>query len=109
MADRMGLRIGGAFAVIFGVMSIFFGGAVLFGGEETHAAAGDVVPFVLWFNTFAGAVYIVAEGAMLLNRLAVPLAIGLALATAVVAGAFTSTSFRVGPMKPGPLARWCYA
>jgi hypothetical protein len=32
----------------------------LFGTEATRAAAGNAVPFVLWFNFLAGFAYILA-------------------------------------------------
>ena len=37
-------------AVVFGIVTIFVGGKTLFGGTEERAAAGGIVPFVLWFN-----------------------------------------------------------
>ena len=41
-------------AVAFGLLTLKEGGTVLFGGPEARAAAGQVVPFVLWFNFLAG-------------------------------------------------------
>ncbi len=41
-------------AALFGLLTIYSGGMVLFGGPATKAAAGDAVPLVLWFNFFAG-------------------------------------------------------
>ncbi len=53
-------------ALIFGVMTVFSGGSVLFGPDETRNLAGAVVPLVLWFNFLAGFAYIL--GAVLIWR-----------------------------------------
>ena len=47
-------------AILFGVATIISGGTVLFGNAETRAAAGAVVPFVLWFNFVSGFAYVLA-------------------------------------------------
>jgi hypothetical protein len=47
-------------AGIFGVLTVYSGGTVLFGGPAARAAAGEVVPFVLWFNFLAGFAYVAA-------------------------------------------------
>jgi len=47
-------------AVLFGLMTIKSGGQVLFGDESYRVAAGNYVPFVLWFNFMAGFAYLVA-------------------------------------------------
>ncbi len=47
-------------AVAFGLLTIKEGGTILFGGEAARAAAGNYVPFVLWFNFLAGFAYVVA-------------------------------------------------
>ena len=52
------------FAAVFGLLTIFSGGMVLFGGAAAEDAAGDVVPLVLWFNFLAGFVYILGAGAL---------------------------------------------
>ena len=54
-------------AIVFGAVTILSGGRALFGSLETRAELGNVVPFVLWFNFFAGFAYIIA-GAGLLQR-----------------------------------------
>lgn len=47
----------------FGAMTVYAGGAVLFGDGSARDAAGNYVPFVLWFNFIAGFAYlIVAAG-----------------------------------------------
>lgn len=49
-----------AFLVFFGIVTLKEGGAVLFFDSAAKEAAGNYVPFVLWFNFFAGFVYIAA-------------------------------------------------
>lgn len=46
------------FAVAFGLLTIWSGGSVLFGGEEARRAVGDYVPFVVWSNFVAGFFYV---------------------------------------------------
>ena len=45
-------------AILFGLLTIKSGGMVLFTDGEAHRAAGNYVPFVLWFNFIAGFIYI---------------------------------------------------
>ena len=54
------LRIAAAIGAVFGLMTIREGGAVLFVDGAARVAAGDYVPFVLWFNFLAGFAYVVA-------------------------------------------------
>ena len=76
-------------AVAFGLLTIKEGGTVLFGGEAARAAAGNYVPFVLWFNFVAGFAYVVAGiGLWMQSRWAVWLAIAIAAATALTFAAF---------------------
>jgi hypothetical protein len=71
-------------AVLFGLMSNMEGGGVLFGDPAAQAAAGDYVPFVLWFNFLAGFGYVIAgTGFWLQQRWAVWLAIAIAAGTAL--------------------------
>lgn len=73
------------FAVVFGLLTLKEGGAVLFGGEAVRAAAGNYVPFVLWFNFIAGFFYIAAgAGLWIMQRWALWLAAVIALATLLV-------------------------
>lgn len=51
-------------AAIFGLLTVFSGGMVLFGGAAAKDAAGDAVPLVLWFNFLAGFVYILGAVAL---------------------------------------------
>jgi len=54
-------------AIIFGFMTLRSGGTTLF-LEETRAAAGDVVLFVLWINFIMGFAYIFAGIAILMGK-----------------------------------------
>lgn len=76
-------------AILFGLMTIKEGGAVLVGNEAAVAAAGNYVPFVLWFNFLSGFAYIAAGvGLWLQQRWAVWLAIVIAAAIAITFAAF---------------------
>ena len=69
-------------AIGFGLLTIKEGGTILFGDGVARAAAGNYVPFVLWFNFLAGFAYVVAGAGLWLNqRWAVWLAITIAVAT----------------------------
>ena len=69
----------------FGLLTIKEGGAVLFGNEAARAAAGNYVPFVLWFNFVSGFAYVAAGvGLWMQQRWAVWLAIAIAAAIALV-------------------------
>ena len=82
-------RIVAGFALIFGILTIVSGGRVLFGGPEAQAAAGNAVPFVLWFNFLSGFAYVAAAvGILLLKRWARSLAIALAIAIVAVFALF---------------------
>lgn len=84
--QQRGLRIGviSLVAIGFGLLTIKEGGTVLFGDEVARAAAGNYVPFVLWFNFLAGFAYVFAGvGLWLRQRWAVWLAIAIAVATAL--------------------------
>lgn len=76
-------------AILFGLMTIKEGGAVLLGNEAAVAAAGNYVPFVLWFNSLSGFAYIAAGvGLWLQQRWAVWLAVAIAAAIALTFAAF---------------------
>jgi hypothetical protein len=78
-------RIAGVAAIIFGLVTLLSGGTALF----SVADMGAVVPFVLWFNFFAGFAYVVGGVLLLLgHRLARPAALAILLATAAVFAAF---------------------
>lgn len=76
-------------AVVFGLMTIKEGGAVLLDVGTARAAAGAYVPFVLWFNFLAGFAYVLAGVGLWLRRpWALWLALAIAAATALVFAAF---------------------
>jgi len=52
-------------ALLFGIATIASGGLALFGGTIIRSAAGDAVPFVLWFNFLAGFAYVLGGIAIL--------------------------------------------
>ena len=55
-------------AIGFGLLTIKEGGTILFGNDVAHAAAGNYVPFVLWFNFLAGFAYVVAGAGLWLSQ-----------------------------------------
>ncbi|KPV40067.1 hypothetical protein AN478_07865 [Thiohalorhabdus denitrificans] len=72
-------------AAAFGAATLRAAGTVLFGPETAREAAGDYVPFVVWFNFLAGFLYLAGAAVLVLRRnWALPLAAGLAAATALV-------------------------
>ncbi len=58
--NTFGLRIAAAVAMVFGLVTLKEGGAVLFWDDAARVAAGNYVPFVLWFNFLAGFFYVIA-------------------------------------------------
>jgi len=79
----------GLLAVAFGVVSVFEGGRMLFGRPDIRASAGNIVPFVLWFNFIAAFAYLTAGlGLLLWKRWAAQLSAGIAIATLSVFAAF---------------------
>lgn len=87
--NRVGLRIAAAVAIAFGLLTIKEGATVLFGDAAAHAAAGNYVPFVLWFNFFAGFAYVIAgAGLWLRQRWSAWLALAILIGTVVVFAAF---------------------
>lgn len=71
-----------AVAVLFGVLTIFSGGQVLFGGSSSQKAAGNYVPFVVRFNFLAGFAYLAAgAGIWLRQRWAVWFSLLIAITT----------------------------
>ncbi len=72
-------------AIAFGAVTVVVGGKTLFGGVEARSAAGNIVPFVLWFNFVAGFAYVIAGiGLLLWKRWAAHLSAAIAVATIVV-------------------------
>jgi hypothetical protein len=83
------IRILAVVAMAFGVLTIFSAAGALFGGDEKRSSLGHVVGFVLWFNFFAGFVYVLTGAGLWLKRGWAPrCAIALAVATGAVAVAF---------------------
>ena len=72
-------------AIVFGVVTVAVGGTTLIGGPAEKAAAGNIVPFVLWFNFLAGFGYVVTGYGMLRwERWAAQSAAAIAAATVAV-------------------------
>ncbi len=82
----MGIAV---FALVFGLLTIYSGGQVIFGGAAAREAAGNYLPFVVWFNFIAGFAYVAASvGVLTAQRWAPGLALIIAAATIVVFLAF---------------------
>lgn len=76
-------------AVGFGIMTLKGGGAVLFGDEAARTAAGNYLPWLLWFNFLSGFVYIATGiGLWLQKRWAAQLSVALAAAIALAFAVF---------------------
>jgi len=72
-------------AVVFGLLTIKAGGAVIFIDGADRLAAGNYVPFVLWFNFLAGFVYIITgAGLWMQRRWAVKLSVFIVVATVII-------------------------
>ena len=79
------LRLFSIVAIVFGLLTIKSGGMVLFTDGAVHQAAGNYVPFVLWFNFMAGFAYVVAGvGLWQQRRWARNLAVMIAVATVTI-------------------------
>lgn len=88
-------------AIGFGLLTIKEGSTILFGDAAALAAAGNYVPFVLWFNFLAGFAYVAAgAGLWLMRRWAVGLAITIAAATALTFAAFGIHVYAGGAFEP---------
>jgi hypothetical protein len=87
-----------AVAIVFGIASVVSGGSVLFGPPAARAAAGAVVPYVVWFNFLSGFVYVVAGvGLIRWQRWGGVLALLLAVAVMVTSALFASHVAMGGP------------
>ena len=99
-----GLRMAGAAAAVFGVMTVVSGGTVLFGGDQLSRLAGNVVSFVLWFNFLAGFAYVMTGiGLWFARGWARWMAIAILIGTAVVLCAFLVYVSQGGPHETRPL------
>ena len=88
LRPRMAI-VAASVAVLFGLLTIKSGGSVLFIDGKARVAAGDYVPFVLWFNFLAGFAYIIAGvGLFLWRGWAINLSLLIAMATLLVFAAF---------------------
>lgn len=77
------------FAILFGLLTLKEGGSVLFFEGSAREAAGNYVPFVLWFNFSAGFAYIAAGiGLWGMKRWSAYLAVIIAVSTLIVFTAF---------------------
>lgn len=64
----IGIYLFSLLAIVFGLMTLKSGYFVLFVDGEARVAAGNYVPFVLWFNFFSGFLYIIAGLALWMMR-----------------------------------------
>ncbi|MCB1329754.1 MAG: hypothetical protein KDK28_10040 [Maritimibacter sp.] len=53
-------RFLGAVSGLFGLATLAASANVLFGPDAVRALAGDIVPFIVWFNFIAGFAYLAA-------------------------------------------------
>lgn len=84
-----GTRMMALFAVAFGLLTLWEGGRTLAGDAQAVAAAGNYVPFVLWFNFLAGFAYVIAgAGLWWQMKWAAALSVVIAGATALAFAAF---------------------
>ena len=84
-------------AILFGLLTLKSGGEVLFIDGAGREAAGNYVPYVLWFNFLMGFVYIIAGmGLWLQKTWAVWLSIFIAVATLIVFAIFGVNIFLGG-------------
>ncbi len=82
-------RVAGVVGTLFGLVTIREGGAVIFVDGVARLAAGDYVPFVVWFNFLAGFAYVASGlGLVLRQAWAARLALVIAAATIAVFAAF---------------------
>jgi len=87
LRPRWALAVG-LIAVALGVLTIIVGGKTLFNPAD-RAAAGHIVPFVLWFNFIAGFAYVAAGlGILLWKPVGAQVSAAIAVATVAVFGAF---------------------
>lgn len=88
-------------AAAFGGVTLKSGGEVLFIDGAGRAAAGNYVPFVVWFNFLAGFAYIAgAVGLFVWRPWVKPLAFGLAALTIAVFAAFAVHVWTGGAYEP---------
>lgn len=109
------MTVASVVAIVFGLATLASGASVLFGSAQAQRAAGNVVPFVLWFNFLTGFVYVAAGvGLWRMERWGFWLSAGLALAIALVFAFFLWHAAGGGAFEPRTLyalifrlAVWC--
>lgn len=93
----IGIWLFALLAGVFGLLTLKSGYSVLFIDGEARVAAGDYVPFVLWFNFISGFVYIIAAiGLWLMRSWSAWLSLILAVSIVVVYIAFGLHVFNGG-------------
>ena len=81
----LGIWVVAFIATAFGLLTLKSGGSVLFIDGIAREEAGNYVPFVLWFNFFAGFAYLLAgAGLFAQKQWAIWLSILIAVANAIV-------------------------
>lgn len=94
-------RLIAGLAGLFGLMTTISGGMVLFGPGAVRDAAGQVVPFVLWFNTAAGVAYLLTAIAIWRGHpRAATFAWLIAIATALVGAGFVVVALGGASVEP---------
>lgn len=87
-------------AALFGALTIFSGGSVLIGPRAAQEAAGNVVPFVVVFNTLAGFAYLAGALALWRNHPSARwIALAIGVATLVVLAAFAVAALTGAPVE----------
>lgn len=87
-------------AALFGALTIFSGGSVLFGPRAAQKAAGNVVPFVVIFNTAAGFAYLIGAFALWRNHASARwIALAIGAATLLVLAGFAVTALSGAPVE----------
>ena len=64
----MGLWAAAIIAILFGLLTLKSGGSVLFIDGPDRAAAGDYIPFIVWFNFLSGFAYIIAGIGLIMQK-----------------------------------------
>ena len=100
-ASRLALKLAAIVAVLFGIATVASGGVLFGDGAE---AAGNYVPFVVWFNFLAGFAYVAAGLGLWLRRAWAPwLALALASSPRWRSPRSAGTSARAAPTRK---TRW---
>lgn len=64
----IGLWAAAVIAILFGLLTLKSGGSVLFIDGPDRAAAGDYIPFIVWFNFLSGFAYIIAGIGLIMQK-----------------------------------------